>query len=144
MTVMYLLMSGGGSSSDPGGSGVVITLPPTISIVQSGSPSVSGNLSITNLGSIQATGVADTFWMVPYHSSLVADYEVMLTLTSGTPPNTGQALGLWYNLAGTSSWGWSVASPAPGKSFTGTLAIRRTAVPTDTDSCAVSVSLTQG
>jgi len=145
MSLLYLLMGGGNNvGSDPGASGVVITLPATLSINVSGALSVTGVLTVKSDGYLTSTNNTALSWITPVVEQLVDDYEVRLTSVSGSPPNSGSVLSTWLNLGSTKAWSWNVGAPQTSKTFTGTLEIRRVAVPSDIGSCTVSVSLTQG
>jgi hypothetical protein len=56
--------------------------------------------TLTSAGSEQATGVSSNTWLI---SGVGADYDVMMTLNSGTSP-TGSALATWLNLGSNRSW----------------------------------------
>jgi hypothetical protein len=56
--------------------------------------------SITSTGLEQATGSANNTWLTV---GVASDYDVMLTLNSGTSP-TGSALATWLNCGTTRTW----------------------------------------
>lgn len=56
--------------------------------------------TITSTGLEQATGSANNTWLTV---GVASDYDVMMTLNSGTAP-TGSALATWLNCGTTRSW----------------------------------------
>lgn len=60
----------------------------------------SATYTITSSGLEQATGSSNNTWMT---TGVGSDYDVMLTLNSGTSP-TGSALATWLNCGTSRSW----------------------------------------